>query len=182
LQPELVTEFIAEYRGELNRLSAGREGAYAQQKAELTRVDKQIHAIIEAVRRHADCRQEDELISLEARRRNSSVRPGTARRRCRGCARSWPRSIAASRHLTETLNAADERAEAAEALRDLIDEIRLVPETAGFEIELAGDSPPFLALTTDSKKPAAAGGRLQQYAVSGKGFEPRPSGYEGAGG
>jgi len=65
-------------------------------------------------------------------------------------------------NLTEALNAPDARTEAAEILRDLIDEIRLVPENGRLEIELAGDLAAILALTSDSKKPAVVGGRLKQ--------------------
>jgi site-specific DNA recombinase len=50
MQPELVKEFIAEYHRELNRLNANREGDHAQQTSELARVDRQIRAVIEAIK------------------------------------------------------------------------------------------------------------------------------------
>jgi hypothetical protein len=40
---------------------------------------------------------------------------------------------------TEPLNAHDTRAETAEAIRELIDEVRMVPESGRPEIELRGD-------------------------------------------
>ena len=51
------------------------------------------------------------------------------------------------------LNRPELRAEAAEALRALIDEVRLIPENGRLEIELVGDLAELLSLATDSKKP-----------------------------
>ena len=68
-----------------------------------------------------------------------------------------PREV--ERHVVqvrEELNRDELRAEAAEALRALISEVRLVPEGDHLEIELAGDLVGILALTSDSKKPATA--------------------------
>jgi len=61
-----------------------------------------------------------------------------------------------------SLNRADVRAEAADTMRALIEEIRLVPEEGRLEIELAGDLAGILALANGSKKPASVGGGLQQ--------------------
>jgi site-specific DNA recombinase len=48
------------------------------------------------------------------------------------------------------------RAEAAEALRSLIDEVRLIPEDGRLEIELVGDLAELLSLAAGSKKPVVA--------------------------
>jgi len=67
MQPELVKEFVAEYHRELNRLNATRDGAHAQRKDELARVERQIRAIIDAIKdgmRTAGMKEE--LIALVA--------------------------------------------------------------------------------------------------------------------
>jgi site-specific DNA recombinase len=75
--------------------------------------------------------------------------------------------------LQDELNRPELRAQAAEVLRSLIDEVRLVPDNGRLEIELAGDLAGILALAADSKKPVTAGrDGLQVTLVAGRGFEP----------
>jgi site-specific DNA recombinase len=57
----------------------------------------------------------------------------------------------------EELNRPELRAEAAEAFRALIDEVRLIPEHGELAIELLGDLAGILALSADSMKPITAG-------------------------
>ena len=76
-------------------------------------------------------------------------------------------------HLHEELNRPELRAEAAEALRALIDEVRLIPERGELAIELRGDLAEILALSADRKKPITADrDGLQATLVAGVGFEP----------
>ena len=175
MQPELVREFAAEYHRELNRLNAAREGAYAQQKEELARVDRQIRAIIEAIKEGMRTPgMKDELAALEARKTELAAEVKQAPE---PAPRLHPRLADVYRdkveRLRESLNAESTRAEAAEALRSLIEEIRLVPEHDHLEIELAGDLAGILALAAGSKKPVT-GDRdgLQVTLVAGEGFEP----------
>jgi DNA invertase Pin-like site-specific DNA recombinase len=75
--------------------------------------------------------------------------------------------------LHEELNRSELRSEAAQALRGLIDEVRLAPENGRLEIELLGALAGILALAADSKKPATADrDGLQATLVAGEGFEP----------
>jgi hypothetical protein len=84
MRPELVKEFAAEYHRELNRLNATREGAYAQQKEELARIDRQIRAIIEAIKDGLRTPgMKDELLALETRKGELAaevIRSHTSRR------------------------------------------------------------------------------------------------------
>jgi site-specific DNA recombinase len=74
--------------------------------------------------------------------------------------------------LREELNRPELRSEASAALRSLIEEVRLVPEHGVLQIEIAGALAGMMALA-DSRKPASAGGGLQQVTlVAGIGFEP----------
>jgi hypothetical protein len=84
-----------------------------------------------------------------------------------------PTQAAAHERPHEELNRPELRAEAAEALRALIDEVRLIPEHGELAIELLGDLAGILALSADSKKPITAGrDGLQATLVAGVGFEP----------
>ena len=175
MQPELVNEFIAEYHRELNRLNAGREGDHAQHKSELARVDRQICAIIEAIKDGMRTSgMKDELLALETRKAQlvSETKhvPAPAPRLHPKLADIYRDKV---ENLNKALNEESTRAEASQALRALIESIRLVPENGRLEIELAGDLAAILALTADSKKPASVGGGLQQVTlVAGRGFEP----------
>ena len=59
--------------------------------------------------------------------------------------------------LHEELNRPELRSEAAQALRGLIDEVRLMPENRRLEIALLGDMTGILALSTGDKGPATHG-------------------------
>ena len=54
-----------------------------------------------------------------------------------------------------TLNHDDSRAEAADIIRSLIDEIVLTPENGELRIDLKGELAPILAFANDDKKPTA---------------------------
>jgi hypothetical protein len=125
MQPELVKEFAAEYHRELNRLNATRESAFTRQKEELTRIERQIRAIIDAIKDGMRTPgMKDELLALEARKAEltAEVRqaPAPAPRLHPRLADIYQDKV---ERLQEALNADGTRGEAAEALRDLIDEM-----------------------------------------------------------
>jgi site-specific DNA recombinase len=69
MAPALIREFADEYHREFNRLTASRESAYAGQKDELARTERQIRAVIEAIKdglRTPGMREE--LLALESRK------------------------------------------------------------------------------------------------------------------
>jgi hypothetical protein len=74
MDPEVVKEFVAEWHRELNRLSASREHEHADQKVELARIERQIRAIIEAVKEGLrTASMKDELLALETRKAEPSA-------------------------------------------------------------------------------------------------------------
>jgi site-specific DNA recombinase len=99
----------------------------------------------------------DELLALEARKVELAVvvkqAPGPAPRLHPRLADIYRDKV---ERLRDSLNAESTRAEAAEALRGLIEEIRLVPEEGQLQIELAGDLAGILALAAGSRKPVTA--------------------------
>ena len=68
------------------------------------------------------------------------------------------------------LNREDTRAEASEAIRALIDEIRLVPEDGELKIELFGELAALVGLANENPRSDDRG--LQVTLVAGVGFEP----------
>ncbi len=81
------------------------------------------------------------------------------------------------RHKVDDLHAAlnreDTRAEAAEAIRALIDEIRLVPENAELKVELFGELAALVGLANESPRSNDRG--LQVTLVAGAGFVQGPT-------
>jgi site-specific DNA recombinase len=175
MDPELVKEFAAEYHRELNRLNAARDSDRLSKKAELDRVERQLRAIIEAIKEGLrTSSMKDELVALEAQKTKllADIRnaPAPAPRLHPGLAEIYRQKV---ERLQDELNRPELRAQAAEVLRSLIDEVRLVPEAGRLEIELAGDLAGILALSADNKRPVTAGrDGLQVTLVAGIGFEP----------
>jgi len=167
MHPDLVKEFIAEYHRELNRLNAGQEANHARQKDELLRVERQIHAHVEAINDGMRTpAMKDELVSLENRKLElvSSVAaaPAKAVRLHPNLAEIYRAKVA---RLHEELNRPELREEASAAIRSLIEEVRLVPSDGKLEIELAGALAGILALT--SNNPRRAGQGLQVTLAAG---------------
>src|SRR5262249_22132897 len=115
----------------------------------------------------------DELFALEARKAAFAAAiahtPTPAPRLHPNLAEIYRRQVA---RLHEELNRPELRAEAAQALRALISEIRLEPEGSHLEIELAGELTAILGLATGKKQPVRDPDGLQATVVAGVGFEP----------
>jgi len=175
MHPDLVKEFAVEYHRELNRLNASREQVYVHKADEAARVDRQIRALVEAIKdgmRTPTMKQE--LLALEARKAELAAvlehAPKPAPRLHPKLAEIYRAKVA---NLQEELNRPELRTEAADAIRSLIEEIRLVPMNGKLEIELGGDLAGILALAAGKKKPVSAeGDGLQATLVAGEGFEP----------
>ena len=159
----------------MNRLNAAREGDQVRRADELGQIERQIRAVIEAIKdglRTPSMREE--LLALEARKRELAAQvkqaPALAPRLHPKLADLYRQRVD---RLHEELNRPELRAEAAQALRGLIDEVRLIPENGRLEIELLGDLAGILALAAGSNKPVTQGcDGLQATLVAGVGFEP----------
>ena len=167
MHPDLVKEFIAEYQREINRMNAQVEETHARHKVELARVERQIRAIVEAIKDGLrTAAMKDELLLLEARKQELSVAapetPATAVRLHPNLAEIYRQKVA---RLHEELNRPELREEAAAAIRGPIDEVRLVPVEGKLELELAGALAGILALT--SNNPRRDGQGLQVTLVAG---------------
>jgi len=130
MHPELVKEFAAEYHGELNRLNASREQAHALRAYESAGVDRQILAIVAAIKDGMRTpAMKEELLALEARKAELVAAlehaPAPAPRLHPKLAEIYRAKVA---NLQGELNRPELRAEAAEVILSLVEEVRFVPE------------------------------------------------------
>lgn len=155
MTPELAKEFAAEYHRELNRLNAVRAGRHEQASAELGRIQREIAAIVDAIKEGLRTpSMKAELLALEARKEEISngIRqvPAPLPRLHPKLAELYEPRVD---RLHEELNQPELRAAAAQALRALIEQVRLIPEDGRLAIELVGDLAALLNLASGSKKP-----------------------------
>ena len=173
LHPDLVAKFIAEYQREYNRLRREEEVAGAAKLRELAKVEREIANIVEAVKAGLFAlSMKNELTALEERKATLVVEtheePEALPRLHPGLAEVYRSKVD---DLTTALNDDALRTEAAEALRSLISEIRLIPQDGALAIELVGALAGILALGKE-KRPRPFGSGAQITLVAGVGFEP----------
>ena len=173
LHPDLIREFVAEYQREFNRLRHGEQAAHALRLRELAKVEREIVNIIEAVKAGLFApSMKDELSALEERKvvltDETRDAPEEMPRLHPGLADVFRRKVD---DLATALNEDSLRTEAAEVLRSLISEIRLIPQDGALAIELVGALAGILALGKE-KRPRPFGSGAQITLVAGVGFEP----------
>jgi site-specific DNA recombinase len=174
MAPEVVKEFVAEFHRELNRIIAAKRAEADVSKRELEKVEHEIRAIVEAIKAGAySSTLQRELAELEARQAHLSAQvtaPAPAPMTIHPNASEIYRRKVAELH--EALTAEETRASAAEALRGLVDEIRVTPDGTGHAVEIVGELGALLRLSgiksAAFREEAARSIKL----VAGRGFEP----------
>ena len=173
LTPDLVAAFVREFQQAFNQQQAEQGQRRHQLQTEIDRIVRQIAAIVAAVKDglyHAAMK--DELTRLEERRttltQELTAQPVPAPAIHPNLAALYRRKVES---LHELLNEEGTRAEAAEALRTLIEEIRLVPKDGRLQIDLYGELATILALTNETPASQGRDGR-STLLVAGAGFEP----------
>ena len=145
LQPELIHEFVSTYQQEYNRLRREQSNEQAAARAELAKVEKQIRNIVEAVKAGLFApAMKDELAALEERKaqlvastRDQVEEPPLLHP---ALANVYRRKVET---LTQALNKAELRAEAAEMLRSMIQTIRLCWRRGTWRSNSSANSPGF---------------------------------------
>ncbi len=173
MHPALVREFTSEYRRELSRLSSIADQGRNLTKHTLIQTEREIRAIIDAIKGgwHTSSLR-DELIELEERksqltRELREMQPILVQLNP-NLAELYQHNVS---RLHEKLNCDAVRDEAAQILRDLIREVRLIPQGDGLEIELVGDLAALLAFGSESPRhDGITGARITL--VAGEGVEP----------
>ena len=184
MAPEIVEEAMRAYAEETNRLNRERRSSGDAWKAELVKVEKQIRGIIEAIKAgmfHESMKAE--MDTLEARKTELNTlladAPEDTPDILPSASAIYAKKVSA---LTKALNRREERQEAAETLRGLIEKISLTPGPERGEIyaTLHGELGTILNWTerqaigkaVKTTKPAADATGLSLSVVAGAGFEP----------
>ena len=184
MAPEIVEEAMRAYAEETNRLNRERRSSGDAWKADLVKIEKQIRGIIEAIKAgmfHESMKAE--MDTLEARKTELNTlladAPEDTPDILPSASAIYAKKVSA---LTKALNRREERQEAAETLRGLIEKISLTPGPERGEIyaTLHGELGTILEWTerqaigkaVKTTKPAADATGLSLSVVAGAGFEP----------
>jgi hypothetical protein len=172
MHPELVTTFIDEFHKEVNRQRAEQDGHRDRTTRDLERTERDIRRVIEAIKAGVPgAAVKDEITTLEARRvmlqAHFEAAPPSMPRLHPNLAELYRQKVM---NLAEALNEQDTRLEAAGCIRELIEEIRLVPKGGKLEIELYGELAALINLANG--RPRSEGTGAQITLVAGRGFEP----------
>lgn len=125
MAPEIVEEAMRAYAEETNRLNRERRSSGDAWKAELVKVEKQICGIIEAIKAgmfHESMKAE--MDTLEARKTELNTLLADTPEILPSASAIYAKKVS---DLTKALNRKEERQEAAETLRGLIEKISLTP-------------------------------------------------------
>ena len=179
MAPDLVAEFIREFQREARKERSEALAARAGLEKRLGQLRKEIANIVTAITQgmfHPSMkgemnRLEAERAELEARLEAQPAPDPVAPHP--GLADIYHRKVAA---LDEALNDPEDKAEAADLLRGLIEKVVIHPQAEGHQIELFGELGAILSLceTEDAngKARSRATGCRQSTMVAGAGFEP----------
>ena len=179
MAPELVEEFVAEFRREIIRVNRDAERQVAALRHELTSVERKIEAMLRAI--------EDGMYNpaMKARMSDLEERQRDIENRLAAESPASPLRLHAKlpevyrdkvTRLEDALYKPDTKTEAMAIIRGLVDKIVLTPETEGMMAELHGDLAQILAFcdAADDKKelPGSNETGSQLSVVAGVGFEP----------
>jgi site-specific DNA recombinase len=169
MAPDAVAAFIAEFHREINRRSAEIRTQAEVVRRALDKVEREIQALVDAVKRGAfSAALQRELSTLERRQADLLAQvagpvatPVTIHP---SAAEIYRRKVAG---LHEALAAPETRAAAADALRDLIQEVRITPEGDGNAVELVGALAALLHLSGNKNAATLAGAADSGLLVAG---------------
>ena len=177
MEPALLAEFCDEYTTYLNHLRGEQNASLDAAKAELKKLARNRENLIEAIKDGVPAAEvKDDLARIAARRDVlETIVAGTKEEPVLlhpNMAAHYRRQVA---NLATILNADENRAEAADLLRSLIDRIVLTPNAEGkLDIDLYGDLAGILSLASAHTKPLGENDPMVQQVkvVAGIGFEP----------
>jgi len=167
MHPELVAAFVDEFHREINSRRAEQDGCRDRTARDLEKTGREIGRLIEAIKAGVPgAAVKDEMTVLEGRRVELLARldatPPSMPRLHPNLAELYRQKVT---NLAEALNDEHTRLEAAECIRELIDEIRLVPENGKLRVELYGELAALLNLANEH--PGSKGTGVQITLVAG---------------
>jgi DNA invertase Pin-like site-specific DNA recombinase len=159
MHPELVAAFVDEFRKEVNRQRAEDDGRRDRTVRDLEKIEREIRRLIEAIKAGVPgAAVKEEMTVLEARREELLARleatPPSMPRLHPNLAELYRQKVT---NLAEALNDEHTRLEAAECIRELIGEIRLVPEDGKLRVELYGELAALLNLANGHPRSKGTG-------------------------
>ena len=168
MHPDCVKAFVAEFQREVNRLLASQDRDREALAHNLEKTQREISKLIQAIKDGVPgIAIREEMTTLEARRLELADKlenaPGPAPRLHPNLAEVYARKVT---ELVVALNDEKIQAEAAETLRLLIDEVRLIPADGKLDIELYGELAALLNLGAN-KNPQAKNPGVQVTLVAG---------------
>ena len=170
MREDLVAVFIAEFQAELDRITAAANAGVETARREIAAFERQIRAIVDAVKQgFASSALRDELETLERRKAQlsrSAIRTTASPTLHPNLADLYRRKVAC---LREALTEDATRDEAADVLRSLIAEVRLVPVDGVLTIQLRGELAKMLVATNDKARQKAGLEDQQIKLVAGAG-------------
>ncbi len=172
MHPELVTAFIGEFHREVNRQRAEQDGSRDRATRGLEKTEREIARLIDAIKAGVPgTAVKDEMETLEAKRvellAQQQAAPPSMPRLHPNLAELYRQKVM---NLVEALNDDHTRLEAGECIRELIEEIRLVPEDGKLRAELYGELAALINLANEHPRSKETG--VQVTLVAGVGFEP----------
>ena len=177
MDPALLAEFCDEYTRHMNRLRTERNASLGAARGELARLAKQRENIIQAIKDGVPATEvKDDLARVVMRREElQTLLAGTKEEPVLLhpiMAAEYHRQVA---NLAQVLNQEENRPEAADILRSLVERIELRPNKQGkLEIDLYGDLAGILSLAGKKDRPFDQNDLSFQQVkvVAGIGFEP----------
>jgi hypothetical protein len=156
MDPALLAEFCDEYTRHLNKLRTEKNASLVAARVELARLAKQRENIIQAIKDGVPATEvKDDLAGLVKRREElEALLSGTKEEPVLlhpNMAAEYHKQVAS---LAQVLNREENRGEAADILRSLVDRIELKPNNPGkLEIDLYGDLAGILTLAAKKDRP-----------------------------
>ena len=156
MDPSLLAEFCDEYTRHLNKLRTEKNASLVAARVELARLAKQRENIIQAIKDGVPATEvKDDLAGLVKRREElEALLSGTKEEPVLlhpNMAAEYHKQVAS---LVQVLNREENRGEAADILRSLVDRIELKPNNPGkLEIDLYGDLAGILTLAAKKDRP-----------------------------
>ena len=177
MDPTLLAEFCDEYTRHLNRLRTEKNSSLVAARGELAQLTKQRENIIQAIKDGVPATEvKDDLARIVTRREElEALLAGTKEEPVLlhpNMGAEYRKHVA---NLAQVLNREENRGEAADILRSLVDRIELRPNQQGkLEIDLYGDLAGILTLAGKKAKPLDETDLSVQQVkvVAGVGFEP----------
>ena len=177
MEPALLEEFCAEYTRHMNALRNEKNANLHAAKAELTKLAKERENLIQAIKDGVPASEvKDDLARIAAKREEleelvggTTEEPVLLHPNMAGYYRRQVTGLAAA------LNDDENRAEAADLIRSLVDRITLTPNDRGkLDISLFGDLAGILTMAANKDRPLDKSDLSVQQVkmVAGVGFEP----------